>query len=371
MRLPSIRISMFALGLSLATACAESDVDSPECTDPLLCPVYTTDASSVLPGGDAGGFVSLDSGLAWPVADAAGDTGSVLVTGDASSTSDANIASDGSAANDGSASADSSVPPSASHIRGPEPTKEIASNKGPYKVMSYTNGFRDAPGYADATIYYPTDADAPFSIVAVVPGFVSAQSSIQPWGPFLASHGIVAITIGTNSGTDLPKVRAEALLDALATLKSEGKRAASPLSGKIDESRMGVMGWSMGGGGTMWAATAHPELKAAISLCGWETGPQFQKNTVPSLLLSATGDTVAPTGSHATPFYNQIPATTPKLLLQVQGGSHSSANDPASHNKVMGLFGLSWMKVFLEGDERYRPFLKMKPSEAALYQTTL
>jgi hypothetical protein len=71
------------------------------------------------------------------------------------------------------------------------------------------------------------------------------------WGPFLASHGIVTMTIGTNSGSDPPDTRKDALLDALETIKSEQTRMGSPLMGKLALDALATMGWSMGGGGTL------------------------------------------------------------------------------------------------------------------------
>ncbi|WP_437661210.1 dienelactone hydrolase family protein [Sorangium sp. So ce1182] len=254
-------------------------------------------------------------------------------------------------------------------VRGEAPSEASASVGGPYDVASYTDGFRDGPDYADATIWYPTNAAPPFAGVAVVPGFVSPQSSIAPWGPFLASHGIVTITIGTNSGLDQPSARSEALLDALETLRSEGDRAGGPLSGRIASDRLAVMGWSMGGGGTLITANAHPELRAAISLCGWSPDVELSMNKVPSLLFAATNDPLAGTQSQG--FYESIPGSTPKMLFEVEGGSHDIANDPASMSGQIGRYGLSWMKVFLEGDERYRQFLEEVPAGVADFETNL
>jgi len=266
---------------------------------------------------------------------------------------------------------DGDASPDDGYIRGPAPTKQSASTDGPYKVQSYTNGYRNGPDFADATVWYPTDADAPFAYVAIVPGFVSPQSSISVWGSFLASHGIVAITIGTNSPTDDPGARSRALLDALKTLDEENTRGGSPLQGKLDSSRRAVMGWSMGGGGTLITANTHPELKAAISLCGWAAGNTFRDDKVPSLLFAGSADRTASTTSHSKPFYDSIPATTPKMLYEVQGGGHSIANTPRNESGRIGLYGLSWLKVFLEGDERYRPFLLEKPANSSRYETTV
>jgi dienelactone hydrolase len=245
--------------------------------------------------------------------------------------------------------------------RGPAPTSATASAAGPYNVSTYTNGMRNGPSYADATMHYPTDAQPPFAGVAVVPGYLSPQSSIRTWGPFLASHGIVTLTIGTNSGGDPPATRARALLDAIETIRSEGDRTGGPLAGNIQKDRMAIMGWSMGGGGTLIAANDTPTLKAAISLCGWNPGGRYSQNTVPSLMFAAVSDGLA--GGQSQGFYSSIPASTPKMLYEANPGSHSVANNPAGQRGEIGRYGLSWMKVFLEGDERYRQFLLQRPPQ--------
>jgi dienelactone hydrolase len=254
-------------------------------------------------------------------------------------------------------------------IRGPAPTVDSASNRGTYTVQTYTSGFRNGPDYADATIHYPTNAEAPFAAVAVVPGYLSLQSSIQTWGPFLASHGIVTMTIGTNSTSDPPATRSRALLDALETLKTENGRSGGQLMGKLDTSRLGLMGWSMGGGGTLISVNAHPELKAAVTLCAWSPGTPFTNNKVPTLLFASLGDPLA--GGQSQGFYTSIPQTTPKMLIEVPGGDHYFANNPAGANRQVGRYGLSWMKVFLEGDERYRQFLKTPPTGTTAFQSNL
>jgi hypothetical protein len=252
--------------------------------------------------------------------------------------------------------------PAAFACRGDAPTAASANGgaKGPYAVESFTSGYRNGPEFADATIWYPTgDAKPPFGCVSVVPGFTAPQASIRNWGPFLASHGIVTITIGTNSTSDPPQARALALMDALVTCNAENERDG-PLKGKISKDHNGVSGWSMGGGGTLIAAAANPTLKAGVSFAAW--GPSGgAMNKVPVLMFEATADILAASMSDG--YYNQTPETTPKMLFEVQGSSHNVANDPANHTGIIGLYGLSWFKVFLEGDERYKQFLTApKPS---------
>lgn len=253
------------------------------------------------------------------------------------------------------------------YIRGADPTMATAlgTKKGPYSVKSYTSGFKKATSYAAGTIYYPDgggDPKPPFGCVIVVPGFTAYQNSIMNWGPFLASNGIVTMTIDTATTGDLPAQRAGELLDALKDCVNENERADSPLKGKIDKNTTALMGWSMGGGGTLIAASQTPTLKAGIGLCAWgPTGGAMTK--VPMLMFEGTADALAAGMSDG--YYMQMPDSTPKMLFETAGADHFYANDPASQGGIIGLYGLSWMKVFLEGDMRYKQFLTApKPSIA-------
>lgn len=237
----------------------------------------------------------------------------------------------------------------------------LGTAKGPYATMSYTSGMRNGPSYGAATMYYPTgDAKPPFGCVTVVPGFTALQSSIRDWGPFLASHGIVTMTIDTNTTSDPPQTRAMALMDALMTCAAENDRMGSPLMGKLATDHQGVSGWSMGGGGTLIAASGNPKLKAAVSFAAW--GPTGgSQNKVPVLMFEATADPLAAGMSDS--FYAGTSNDVPKMLFEVSGGSHNVANSPRNSSGIIGLYGLSWWKVFMEGDQRYKQFLTApKPS---------
>lgn len=255
-------------------------------------------------------------------------------------------------------------------------TLDSITDPGIYSVATLTesSGLRNGPDYAGATLYYPTDATPPFASIAIVPGYVSPQSSIQDWGPFLASHGIVTMTIGTNSLFDDPYQRRDALLDAIVTITEENTRSGSPLVGDLDLNRIAVGGWSMGGGGAQLAAAADPTLKAVIALCPWldnQTTAADLNHAVPVLIFSGEIDGVAPPAAHANIHYNLTPGTTSKLKFEIDNGGHNVANSPTGGQGYVGKVGLSWLKQFLLGDSCYCPLLLDTPSVASNYITNV
>ena len=121
--------------------------------------------------------------------------------------------------------------------------------------------------FRDATIYIPAHEGSNLASVVMVGGWGCGVNSMAAWGPFYASHGIVAMTIGTPSPwRDWPQMRADALRDGVAALRAEHARPGSALHDRLDVTRFAVQGWSLGGGGAQLAVMADPSLKCAIAL---------------------------------------------------------------------------------------------------------
>lgn len=254
-----------------------------------------------------------------------------------------------------------------------EITMSSITNPGPYQVstMVESDGLRNGPDYSGATIYYPTNATPPFASIVIVPGFFAAESSVEEWGPYFASHGIIAMTIGTNSIFDFPDARAAGLLDAIETLRQENIRTASPLVGEIDTERFAVSGWSMGGGGSQIAAVNDPSLKAVVALCPWLDSGTDLNHDVPVLILSGQSDPTAPPSSHANVQYNNTPETTDKLKYEVANGNHFVANYPTSGDGDIGRMALSWLKTYLLEEDCYCPLLLDAPASSSSFETNI
>ena len=248
------------------------------------------------------------------------------------------------------------------------------NNPGPYTFQTIVenDGMRDGPEYLGATLYYPIDVEGPFSSLILVPGFVSPQSAVSAWGPYLASHGIIVMTIGTNTLTDLPQDRANALLDAVQTLQEENDRENSPVYQQIDINKISVGGHSMGGGGAQIAATLDNSLKSVISLNPWIqpwlVNYEYLNHTVPNLIISGQDDTTAPVNEHANIHYDYTPDTTIKAIYEIENGSHSTGRFPSTANNYVGKIVLSWLNYFANDNDCYFPLLLEYPEQASIYQ---
>ncbi|GHF25227.1 lipase [Amycolatopsis deserti] len=250
--------------------------------------------------------------------------------------------------------------------RGPDPTESsIEASRGPFAVSQTTVSSLAVTGFGGGTIYYPTDtSQGTFGAVAISPGYTADQSSIAWIGPRLASQGFVVFTIDTITRYDQPASRGDQLLAALDYLTQR-----SSVRGRIDSSRLGVAGHSMGGGGTLEAAEERPSLQAAVPLAPWNLQKNFSGVRVPTFIIGGESDTVAPVATHSEPFYTSLPSTLDKAYMELNNASHFFPNTP---NTTMAKYMISWFKRFIDDDTRYDQFLCPNPSGLAIeeYRST-
>jgi predicted dienelactone hydrolase len=235
--------------------------------------------------------------------------------------------------------------------RGPAPTEaSIEALRGPYSVAETEVSSLVVTGFGGGTIYYPTStSDGTFGAVVISPGFTALQSSIAWLGPRLASQGFVVFTIDTNTTMDQPDSRGRQLLAALDYLTER-----SSVRSRIDSSRLGVMGHSMGGGGSLEAAKSRPSLQAAIPLTPWNLDKTWPEVRTPTMIIGADGDSIAPVSSHSEPFYSSLPSSTDRAYLELNNATHFSPN---TSNTTIAKYSISWLKRFIDNDTRYDQFL--------------
>ncbi|WP_415950907.1 alpha/beta hydrolase family protein [Streptomyces sp. KLOTTS4A1] len=235
--------------------------------------------------------------------------------------------------------------------RGPAPTEAgIEAPRGPYAVSQTSVSSLRVSGFGGGTIYYPTStSDGTFGAIAISPGFTAYESSIAWLGPRLASQGFVVFTIDTLTTLDQPASRGRQLLAALDYLTER-----SSVRGRVDASRLGVMGHSMGGGGTLEAAKSRPSLQAAIPLTGWNTDKTWPEIQTPTLVVGAEWDTIAPVATHSERFYSTLPGSLDKAYLELNGANHFTPN---TSNTTIAKYSISWLKRFIDNDTRYEQFL--------------
>jgi hypothetical protein len=298
-------------------------------------------APAIAGKGGAGSMAMMGGSMAMPMAgsDGAGTGGAMASDGGMPMADGGDMGTDmgmGSCCKDGDCLCHGMVPTA------------LTSEPGPYKTESYDI-------FGVGCVYYPTDAEPPFAAVAIADGFGGSGgcglTQTNEWGPLYASWGIVAMIVDTGAG-DQPFMRGAALSGGIAQFKMENTKADSPLHMKLS-GRYGTSGFSMGGGGTTYAASDDPTLKSNVAIMAW--GP-VSGLTVPSLFICGDADALAGCGLGAmgSGAYAGIDESVPKAIVTL---SSIHYGQPSADGGKSGQYGLAFQKVFLEGDERWRPLL--------------
>ncbi|MEE4248293.1 MAG: hypothetical protein V2I33_23125, partial [Kangiellaceae bacterium] len=254
-------------------------------------------------------------------------------------------------------------------------------SEGPFRVGLFEEDFvdRERPtqangDYAGAperalagSVWYPLDGEVVNRpLLLFSHGFTSLRQNGRYLAEHLASYGYVVAAV------DFPLTSAWAPGGALFedvlsqpgdlsflidTLSAYSRISGHALSGKVDETRVGIFGISLGGLTTTLAAF-HPELRdprvgAAISIAGpsnFFTPRFFAHADVPFLMLAGDLDALVPWESNAKPIPGKLPGAR---LVTVRGGSHTGFSHGAAWARMMrntDAIGCASVTRFIEED---------------------
>jgi predicted dienelactone hydrolase len=152
------------------------------------------------------------------------------------------------------------------HIDGP-----VAPLETPFPLLIYAPGW-DGPRW-DNTFALANLASHGYVVAAVDDvGFSQRGEGRQDLGEFdLASEAAKARSLASaNRRLQLMVARISATLDGLAALDRADPKAL--LSGRVDYSRVGMLGFSFGGSVAAEAALSEPRLVAVANMDGWLFG---------------------------------------------------------------------------------------------------
>ena len=195
----------------------------------------------------------------------------------------------------------------------------------------------------------------------------------------MASLGYIVVILDTNTPNDGLADRASALAAAVDFIKAENSNSASPVSGKIDENKIAIMGHSIGGGASLAAAAQlGNQVKAVIplSLYCCELGGSFDGDyaalTTPALVIASAADEGAAPAQHAKLVYDSIGGS--KIYMEFSEGDHSISANGGPDLDTIGKFVLAFLKVNLDGKQNLAGFINEPGADYAgkfsRYQTS-
>ena len=201
-----------------------------------------------------------------------------------------------------------------------------------------TNENRGVPGKPErtfpTTIWYPQDLDGELPLIIHSHGIVSNGAEMPYVAEALASHGYVVAaadypltsgaTEGGANGDDVVNQPADVsfLIDSVLGLSPEEK----PFSGQIDDGRIGLSGYSLGGL-TTYLTTYHPRwrdprIAAAVAIAGPSaifSEPFFATTEIPVLAIAGTSDALIEYDRNAADLNTRAPNVS---VVTIEGGSH-------------------------------------------------
>ncbi|OUS28929.1 hypothetical protein A9Q99_11175 [Gammaproteobacteria bacterium 45_16_T64] len=236
---------------------------------------------------------------------------------------------------------------------------EGPSAQGEYDVCEYTRGLGNS-GYGSATISYPcATEDGPFPATTVIGGFTNTKNQMTWISDNMTSHGFVVIRLTPNFPFGLPSSWVSAQLAGYEQLIIENNEG-SPIEGLIDEEAIGMVGYSFGGRGALFAADELGDrIKAVVAFAPFNATPStWALPDIEAATLIAIGseDTVA-YPRNAMGQFDGLPDILSTIYAEVAGSSHLDfINSGNYHNKYKTL-ATSWLSMQLEGDDSYATYL--------------
>ncbi len=261
---------------------------------------------------------------------------------------------------------------------------------GPYTaaVITVTLANPSTSSSLTTNIYYPSvgagvdPRAAPYAALVFAHGWNATPSSYTGVGRHLATWGyIVAIPAFPDDNLE---VRASDARYLLSYLISESGRPASRFYQKIDATRLGIVGHSLGGATTMMVAARDARVKAAVgldpvappSLLGlgtWDYQTEAPSIRMPLGVLGAPSQTCNSSANYNTTF--SPVGSTHKALYVVANASHCdfTDSDNSLETTMCGLFcGIqpsrdrqtlveryttAWFNYYLRAEPEYYSYL--------------
>ncbi len=230
-----------------------------------------------------------------------------------------------------------------------------------YEVRTY-DPEPQADEFSNASIFYPLTLSfaPPIGAVVLVPGYGGRMEAYEWWGPMLASFGYAVMIIDTNTPEDNLAARKEALIAAVDFIRNEGSDPDSPIEGRLDTSKIAIMGHSLGGGASLQAARElGDDLGAVIPLLpyccelGQSFGGDFAGLSAAVLIMATAQDTIAPPAGHARLLYDTVTGSAGKVYLEFANGDHMMATSSGMELTTMGRYAMAFLKFHLDGQPRY------------------
>ncbi|WP_141732784.1 alpha/beta hydrolase family protein [Oligoflexus tunisiensis] len=241
---------------------------------------------------------------------------------------------------------------------------------GPYRVQSYLPSGSNS-GYKSVIIYYPeAPLDETLPATTLSGGFTNTKEHLSWMGQHLASHGfIVAVFTPTHPYSLDARTWSKGHKASLETLLVESDKDSTPIAGRVDPERIGLMGFSYGGAGTILAANDLDErVRSAVTFCAFN--PQTPMNPIPMLFITGTKDTVASPNRILSAFQN-FTTNEPKAYAKFNQLGHGDITNGGRFHETIARYMTAWSQVFLAGIPAYDTYIDGEEAQQQIGDTSV
>jgi dienelactone hydrolase len=216
-------------------------------------------------------------------------------------------------------------------------TYDISSTQTPHRISS-------------ARVFYPCDIDTMAGVhsTTLTSGIGGSKENMYWLAEPIAAEGMVVIAVSASNSSSVSGYET-AHRSGVAILQDENDDPGSPLYGSI--ASYGVMGYSMGGGGSINAGTSlGNEIETCIALAPAPSSPGAS-HTAATLILTGSADMTCPP-SYGSSAYGNLDFIDARGYASMSGKSHTfwvNNYNPGTADDYI----IAWLKYFGEGDISY------------------
>jgi len=224
------------------------------------------------------------------------------------------------------------------------PSVSDLGGDGPYQAMTVQSS---GPNN-NYTIYRPAEL-APGGAKNPIVGWMSGGGSTPSQYsllPHLATHGFVVVASNTSPGLGDEVALGKEILAGIDWILMENTKSDSPFFGKLDETKIASMGYSMGGLATTTIA-ADPRLTTTVHISGgnMQTDRVKMLHAPAAFICGASGVDIA--GANCATDFDA--ASSPVFYGVFNGGDHLGVRTPPYSDRIQ-LVVTGWLRWQLMQD---------------------
>jgi len=230
---------------------------------------------------------------------------------------------------------------------------------GSYSTCTYTPPTN--VGYAAAKVYYPCNISGTHGATTLTGGYTNTYSDMAWIANHLSKWGYIVYAMTPNNIYGYNDSWTSAHKAGIAMLKKENTRSGSSIKGKVNTSKLQIMGFSKGGGGTLLASSSlgsgvkttqamAPYMDFSYSLSGIKSK---------TICYTGTSDSIASPSAVVT-MYNSLPSSVDRTLAYFNGFAHTDwmpgSTDNSNTNKAKKYI-TAFMLYWMDGNSSYQTYL--------------